>query len=461
MGAFRHPYKNSVSNAPKWLAFYPSSLDTITENIYIFLIDFVFVSSEISLTTAVKMERPQRFLDITLEPSLQEAIARAGYTRPTPIQAYFIPRALLGRDVIGQAQTGTGKTAAFLIPFLNSWKPSREAGPHAIILVPTRELVTQVAEEAVKLAPDPRCKTVAIYGGQRIRGQIEAMRGGFSIAVGTPGRILDHLSRGTLNLGHVRYLVLDEADRMLDIGFRPDIERILRRCPSERQTHLLSATLPAPVLRLATRYMINPVHINLAPKKITVEKIRQTYITVDKHRKFDLLNLILEREHVKQCIVFCERKRWAQQLFDELKNTQHNAAVMHGDLDQPQRERIMKRFKAGKVDILVATDVVGRGIDVRDISHIINYDLPEDPENYVHRIGRTGRMGKDGIAIAFVTPEQGEQLTRIEAFINKQLDAERIEGFEAFAPKVEQPKEEKKPVVPVFGRRTKKYRRGI
>ncbi len=411
------------------------------------------------MTVAKKMERPNHFHDIPLEPALQKAIARAGYTKPTPIQAYLIPRALHGRDVLGQAQTGTGKTASFLIPFLNGWKETSEPGPQAIVLVPTRELVTQVLEEALKLAPHAGFKPVAIYGGQRIRKQFDAMRGGFHLAIGTPGRILDHLSRGTLNLAKVHYVVLDEADRMLDIGFRPDIERILRRCPHKRQTLLLSATLPAPVLKLATRYMVKPIHINLAPTKITVEKIRQAYITVEKERKFDLLLRVLDREHPKQCIIFCERKRWAQSLHDHLQRAHRDVVVMHGDLEQPQREKIMRDFKQGKHPLLVATDVVGRGIDVLGISHIINYDLPEDPENYVHRIGRTGRMGKDGIAIAFVTPEQGEQLTRIEAFINKQLHHDHIEGFEAFTRKAEKPEgaaEEKKPHVPVFGRKSRK-----
>jgi ATP-dependent RNA helicase DeaD len=291
---------------------------------------------------------------------------------------------------------------------------------------------------------------------------LDELKKGCHIAIGTPGRVLDHLSRGTLVLDRVRYVVLDEADRMLDIGFRPDIEKILRRCTGRHQTLLLSATLPPPVLRLAHRYMVDPVHINLSPLKVTVENIRQSYITVDEERKFELLQRVIAREKPRQCIIFCERKRWADKVYRELRKVVKGVATMHGDLEQPVRDRIMQNFRDGRIVYLVATDVVGRGIDVSGISHIINYDLPMDPENYVHRIGRTGRMGADGVAIAFVTPEQGDQLTAIECFINMQVSRYRIEGFEAFEQRVkpEQPSEPK-PVVPVFGRRIKRYRRGL
>jgi ATP-dependent RNA helicase DeaD len=382
-----------------------------------------------------------------------------GYVEPTPIQTAFIPEALSGRDVIGQAQTGTGKTAAFLLPFLNSWRDDNRPGPQALVMAPTRELVQQVSEEAAKLSPHRNCRSVAIYGGQRFGPQLAALRRGCNIVVGTPGRILDHLARGTLSLDAVRYLVLDEADRMLDIGFRPDIERILRRCPSQRQTLLLSATMPPPVMRLVHRYMVEPGHINLAPARVTVENIRQSYITVDEDRKFDLLLKVLEQEEPRQCIIFCERKRWAEDLYRMLRLHRERVCVMHGDLPQDIRNRIMQGFRDGKIVHLIATDVVGRGIDVRNISHIFNYDIPIDPENYVHRIGRTGRIGADGVAIAFVTPEQGGQLTDIETFINKQLDEVRIDGFEAYAPRVKierRPGEYKTPA-PVFGRRVKKY----
>jgi ATP-dependent RNA helicase DeaD len=396
------------------------------------------------------------FHGLALSPALQAAIERAGYFEPTPIQAAFIPQALTGRDVIGQAQTGTGKTAAFVLPFLNRWTGEPRPGPQGIILAPTRELVVQVSEEATKLSPSPQLRTLPIYGGQRMGKQLSELRRGCSLVVGTPGRVLDHLARGTLSLHNVDYVVLDEADRMLDIGFRPDIEKILRRCPQQRQTLLLSATLPPPVLRLAQRYMVDPHHINLSPLKITVENIRQSFFTVDEDRKFDLLVRLFEREEPRQCIIFCERKRWVEDVYRMLRRARPRVAAMHGDLPQSLRNRIMQGFRDGKITYLVATDVVGRGIDVRNISHVINYDIPEDPENYVHRIGRTGRIGADGVAFAFVTPEQGDQLTAIEAFINTMVPEDRIEGFDAYRPRQRKP-EQPRAYVPVFGQRTKRY----
>jgi ATP-dependent RNA helicase DeaD len=407
------------------------------------------------------VEAPGGFHALSLSRPLLAALERVGYRDPTPIQAALIPEALSGRDVIGQAQTGTGKTAAFMLPFLNTWRDINEPGPQALVLAPTRELVVQVAEEGARLVPTKHCHVVPIYGGQRMGTQLSALKRGCNIAVGSPGRILDHLSRGTLRLERVRYVVLDEADRMLDIGFRPDIERILRRCPTNRQTMLLSATLPPPVLHLAKRYMRDPVHINLSPDKVTVENIRQSYITVDEHHKFDLLLAVMKKENPRQCIVFCERKRWADEVYQDLRKKHQSVAAMHGDLQQSQRNRIMQDFREGKIVYLVATDVVGRGIDVTGISHIINYDLPLDPENYVHRIGRTGRMGKDGVAIAFVTPEQGSLLTDIECFINKQIERNPDPDYKRFAPHrvvtAAKALEPPKPVMPVFGRRVKRY----
>jgi ATP-dependent RNA helicase DeaD len=388
---------------------------------------------EVCLTTETLVEPRTGFHTLSLSSPVLAAVERAGYLNPTPIQTAFIPEAIKGCDVIGQAQTGTGKTAAFLLPFFNSWRPGKP-GPQAIIMAPTRELVVQVAEEAEKLAPSSQCRPLAIYGGQRIGKQLTALKAGCEIVVGTPGRVLDHLARGTLNLAGVRYVVLDEADRMLDIGFRPDIEKILRKCPQQRQTLLLSATMPPPVMRLVNRYMVDPIHINVVPAQSSVESIEQTYITVDEDLKFELLVRLLDREQPRQSIIFVERKVWAEDLYRNLRQRVGRVAVMHGDLDQSLRNRIMQGFRDGKIMHLVATDVVGRGIDVRNISHVFNYDLPDDPENYVHRIGRTGRIGADGRAIAFVNPEQGRQLTGIELFINKQLDRDEVEGFEAVHP---------------------------
>ena len=412
-------------------------------------------------TATVEEPRLGGFHDLGLNPEVLAALGRIGYTDPTPIQAALIPEAVAGRDVIGQAQTGTGKTAAFLVPFFNSWRDVPGApGPQAIVLAPTRELVVQVAEEAAKLSPHENCRCIPIYGGQRMGKQLSELKRGCSLIVGTPGRVLDHLKRGTMSFDNVRFAVLDEADRMLDIGFRPDIERILRRCPSARQTLLLSATMPPPVLALTQRYMIEPMHINMAPETVTVDAIRQSYVTVDEDNKFDLLMRLLETEEPRQCIIFCERKRWVENVYRQLRLRVAKAACMHGDLSQSLRNRIMKGFRDGKIRYLVATDVVGRGIDVRNISHVINYDIPGDPENYVHRIGRTGRIGADGVAILFATPEQGGLLTDIEMFINKMIPEQLVEGFEAYAPrppKVPQAEEERKAATPVFGRRRKKY----
>jgi len=411
------------------------------------------------LTAATLVEPPVQsgFDALGLSPPLLDALHRAKYYEPTPIQAALIPHAVAGRDVIGQAQTGTGKTAAFLLPFLNSWREDGP-GPQALILAPTRELVVQVAGEAEKLSPSGQCRAAAIYGGQRIGTQLEKIRRGVDVVVGSPGRVLDHLARGTLKFDTVRYVVLDEADRMLDIGFRPDIERILKRCPKQRQTLLLSATVPDAVKRLAQRYMIDPLHVSITPDQPTVDKIKQSFYTVDDDKKFELLLRVLVKERPRQCIIFCERKRWADRLYRNLAKHLPRCAAMHGDLPQPQRDRIMKQFRDGRIVILVATDVVGRGIDVVGISHIINYDLPADIENYVHRIGRTGRIGKDGVAIAFVTPEQGQHLTEIESAVNRLLVEERIEGFQAYTPRVAKPDEPKPEAKPVFGRnRTRRF----
>jgi ATP-dependent RNA helicase DeaD len=398
------------------------------------------------------------FRALNLIPPLNDSLDRAGYVEPSPIQAAVIPVALTGKDVIGQAQTGTGKTAAFLLPFMNRWRGGDPSKPQALVLAPTRELAVQVAEEAVKLAPSRHFKTVPVYGGQRFGGQLAKLKAGCTLIVGTPGRVLDHLTRGTISLEKVRYCVLDEADRMLDIGFRPQIERIMRRLPQGRQTLMMSATLPADVMKLKDRYMIEPEHVNVSPAVLTVEKIDQKHMTVDEDKKTELLLKVLEREKPRQCIIFVERKRGADRLYRSIKSGTLKAAAIHGDLPQPQRERIMAAFREAKITVLIATDVMSRGIDVSGISHIINYDLPNDLENYVHRIGRTGRMGADGIAISFVTPEQGEVLTSIEHLINREIPSDRIEGFQAFTPRVKPEKTDApKPAAKVFGRMRRQY----
>jgi ATP-dependent RNA helicase DeaD len=360
------------------------------------------------------------------------AIAKAEYLEPTPIQAGLIPRALAGVDVLGQARTGTGKTAAFVIPILEKVQPSKKGqGPQALILVPTRELAVQVREEVVKLSHGRKIHSVAVYGGKPIRGQIEKLSRGAEIVIGTPGRVLDHMGRGTLRLEHLLVVVLDEADRMLDIGFRPDIEKILRRCPRSRQTLLLSATVPPPVERLARSYMHDPESLNFSPKEISVETIEQFYCTVDPERKFDLLEYLIKREDPHQAIVFCRTKRGTDRVERRLTKRFKHVACIHGDLAQSARDRVMAGFREGKVKILVATDVVGRGIDVTAISHIFNYDIPQFCDDYVHRVGRTGRMGREGVAYTFVTPEEGNELTRIEMRIDRLLKRDELPGFVA------------------------------
>jgi len=359
-----------------------------------------------------------------------KALALARYRTPSPIQASFIPIALEGLDVIGQAKTGTGKTAAFGIPLIEMLEP-RGRGPQAIILAPTRELVQQIVVELQKLAQNRDDVAICgLYGGEPIERQIRSLSRGVDLAVGTPGRVLDHIERRTLYLGDIFHFILDEADRMLDIGFRPDIERVFRKLPTPHQTLLLSATISPEVRTLARRYMHQPEEVNLSRDEPSVETIQQYYVSVNHDRKMELLVHLLKRDKPRQCIVFTRTKRGADRLAERLRRTIPGVAAIHGDLPQTGRDRVMSAFRSRTVQILVATDVVGRGIDVEDISHVVNYDIPDDPENYVHRIGRTGRMGKDGIAYLFVGPDQGEPLTLIETLINKVIPAHKVEGFE-------------------------------
>jgi ATP-dependent RNA helicase DeaD len=357
------------------------------------------------------------------------ALKQIRYLAPSPIQAELIPVALDGHDVIGQAKTGTGKTAAFGIPLIEMLE-ARTKGPQVIILAPTRELVQQIVVELGRLAQGQDVAICGIYGGEPIERQLKALARGVDIIVGTPGRVLDHIERRTLILSHIFHVVLDEADRMLDIGFRPDIERILRKVPSPRQTLLLSATIGPDVRKLAIRYMHQQVELNLSRDELSVESIQQCYISVENERKFDLLVHLLKRERPRQCIVFTRTKRGADRIAVKLRNKVPGVATIHGDLNQSVRNRVMQDLRDGTINVLVATDVVGRGIDVVGISHVINYDIPDDAENYLHRIGRTGRMGKDGLAYLFVCPDQGEPLTAIELLINKTIPNMKVEGFE-------------------------------
>ena len=416
--------------------------------------------------TSVKTNEVTTFKELDLSKVMLKALDRAGYQQPTPIQAGVIPLVLDGCDVVGQARTGTGKTAAFGIPILECLDAPRKAmGPQALILVPTRELAVQVREEIVKLAHGEKASVVALYGGKPIRGQTDKLKRGAQIIVGTPGRVLDHIGRGSLQLQDIWCVVLDEADRMLDIGFRPDIEKILRRCPKDRQTLLLSATLPPPIKRLAQRYMCEPEYLDFSPTDISAETIDQFYFTVDQDRKFDLLVRLLTREDPKQAIIFCRTRKGTDKTNKRLSAKFDDVNCIHGDMQQRVRDRVMKQFREGSLRILVATDIVGRGIDVSGISHIINYDIPQFCDDYVHRVGRTGRMGREGIAFSFVTSEQGSELTRIEQRINKQLKRDEMDGFQAERPKAtpasESDEQKPSPSASLMKRPPKRYRRAL
>lgn len=375
------------------------------------------------------------FDQLDLSPVMRRALRHAGFEKPSPIQAQLIPFALDGEDVIGQARTGTGKTAAFSIPILEQLDSLEDCrDPQAIVVVPTRELADQVGREAERLARGVDTEIAVLAGGKNISRQLRQLENGVQIVVGTPGRLHDHLQRRSLRTDSVWCVVLDEADRMLDIGFRPQIERILRRCPRDRQTLLLSATLPPTVRRLAESYMSQPRVIDCSKNEMAVETIEQRYFTVAQNRKGDLLDRLLEREQPEQAIVFCRTKRGTDRLYRQLKHTHDNCGSMHGDMQQRERDRVLQSLRDRKLKILVATDVVGRGIDISTISHIINYDVPQDCDDYVHRVGRTGRMGRDGVAFTFVVPGEGEVLTSIEQRINKELKRDSIEGFEAVEP---------------------------
>jgi ATP-dependent RNA helicase DeaD len=384
-----------------------------------------------------------------LSDRMLKSLEGVGYDAPTPIQAAFIPKALTGRDCIGQARTGTGKTCAFVIPLLERIDHSLPQ-VQALVLCPVRELSEQVSEEAKRLATEHLCEPALLVGGKPIGRQLRALEQMPSIVVGTPGRVIDLLQRRALDLSKLRIVVLDEADRMLDIGFRPAIEKILRQCPTERQTLLLSATLPPPVERLAQRYMRDPDKVDLSGDSVTADLVEQFYCTVDRDKKFGMLVKLLAKERPQQAIVFVRTKRMADKLHERLKTRLTEVAAIHGDLQQNERDRVMKKLRSGELRLLIATDVVGRGIDISSISHIINYDIPEYCDDYVHRVGRTGRISSDtcGRAFTFVTKEEGEELTRIEIRINKMLDQYQLDDFVPYTPREVKTLPVEEPVAP-------------
>ena len=354
------------------------------------------------------------------EPTLR-AIERVGYEAPTPIQSQAIPPLLAGRDVIGQAQTGTGKTAAFALPMIERLAPGQPR-VQALVLVPTRELALQVAEAIHTYARDREAMHVLpVYGGQPIHRQITRLRGGVHVIVGTPGRIMDHLRRETLSLEALNMVVLDEADEMLRMGFIEDVEWILAHAPGTFQTALFTATMPKEVRRLAARYLKDPVTVAIEPQRLTVPATAQHYLNVPAPKKLEVLTRVLESEPIQAGLIFVRTKVGAAELADQLQVRGYAAEALHGDMGQAQREGVMRRLRTGDLELLVATDVAARGLDVPHISHVINYDIPCDPEVYVHRIGRTGRAGRGGMAIVLVTPREQRLLREIERFTGQRI----------------------------------------
>lgn len=362
------------------------------------------------------------FKDLGLVPELMRALDDVGYETPSPIQAETIPLLLEGRDVIGQAQTGTGKTAAFALPCLNQL--TRDGGnPQVLVLAPTRELAIQVAEAFQQYASHlPGFHVLPIYGGQDYRGQLRGLQRGAQVVVGTPGRVMDHMRRGSLSLDNLRTLVLDEADEMLRMGFIDDVEWILEQSPDKRQIALLSATMPAPIRRIAQNHLNNPAEITIKRKTATAETIRQRYWVVSGLHKLDALTRILEAEEFDGMIVFVRTKQSTEDLANRLAARGHASAPLNGDIPQKMRERTVEQLKKGQLDIIVATDVAARGLDVERVSHVVNFDIPYDTESYVHRIGRTGRAGRSGDAILFVAPRERRMLRAIEKATRKPIE---------------------------------------
>jgi ATP-dependent RNA helicase DeaD len=371
------------------------------------------------------------FSDLALSEPVLRALADVGYESPSPIQAQVIPLFLAGRDLLGQAQTGTGKTAAFALPALTKIDLTRHE-PQVLVLVPTRELALQVSEAFLRYAAHLKgFHVLPIYGGQSYQPQLNALRRGVHVVVGTPGRVIDHMNRGTLKLSGLTLLVLDEADEMLRMGFVDAVESILEQTPPQRQVALFSATLPAPIRRIAAKHLRNPAEITIKSKTTTATNIRQRYWMVSGMHKLDALTRILEAETFDGMLVFTRTKQSTVELAEKLEARGFGAAPLNGDIPQPQRERTVARLKAGQVDILVATDVAARGLDVERISHVVNYDVPYDTESYVHRIGRTGRAGRNGEAILFIAPRERNMLRAIERATRQTIEPMNLPSVDA------------------------------
>ncbi len=369
------------------------------------------------------------FDGLGLGPELLRAVAEEGYTEPTPVQREAIPIVLAGRDLLARAQTGTGKTAAFALPILS--KLGQHApGPRALILEPTRELAAQVETAIHDYARFTNLKTTVVYGGVGYGRQTDELRAGTDIVVATPGRLLDHLERGTLRLDKVQFLVLDEADRMLDMGFLPDVRRILDRCPRQRHTALFSATIPPQIETLIKWAMQNPQTIEIGARRTPAETVKHVIYPVSDSQKSDLLLQLLERVNYNSVLVFCRTKHGADRIAGLLKRANHAVAVLHSNRTQREREQALRGFRDGKFEALVATDIAARGLDIAEVSHVINYDVPQHPEDYIHRIGRTGRAEHSGDAFTIMTAEDSSHVFAIERFISQKIPRVKLENFD-------------------------------
>lgn len=360
------------------------------------------------------------FESLGLQPEFVQAVEKMGFVDPTPIQSSAIPLLLEGRDVIGQAQTGTGKTAAFMLPLLQKLEPSN-GKVQALVLAPTRELAKQVADAALLLAQKTRVKVLAVYGGQSYTIQRNALERGVDVVVGTPGRLLDLIKQKVLRLSNVKMLILDEADEMLAMGFIDDVELILKELSEEKQIALFSATLPQAIQKLANRYLKEPARISVSPEHMTVADTEQRYCRIHEENKLSALTRMLETEDVSSGLIFARTKARTQELSDQLIHMGFASDSLHGDLNQARREQVLNKFRQGQITLMVATDVAARGLDIAGVSHVFNYDVPADAEDYVHRIGRTGRAGKKGIAITFLTPKERGRLNQIQAYTKQPM----------------------------------------
>ena len=373
---------------------------------------------------------PATFADLQIHPSVLQAVVDVGYESPSAIQAATIPALMAGSDVVGLAQTGTGKTAAFAMPILSKIDTSSKA-TQALVLAPTRELALQVAEAFSRYGAHlPRINVLPIYGGSSYTVQLAGLKRGAQVVVGTPGRVIDHLERGTLDLSRIDYLVLDEADEMLNMGFAEDVERILSETPEYKQVALFSATMPPAIRKLTAKYLHDPTEVKVEAKTATADNISQRYIQVAGPRKMDALTRVLEVEPFEAMIVFVRTKQATEEVAERLRARGFSAAAINGDIPQSQRERTIAALREGGIDILVATDVAARGLDVERISHVLNYDIPHDNESYVHRIGRTGRAGRSGAALLFVSPRERHLLKSIEKATRQKLTEAELPSVE-------------------------------